>query len=122
VFASYPSRTKADLNASRRFAGIPVDDKACPRTCWDDVIFVLFNLDWDGHKSVLMSALWCRDLITVPAVKDLDEQSECFQDVPLTVRQEFLQKLKWAELDSKFSVTSYKQLLNKSCSTCVIII
>jgi hypothetical protein len=87
----------------RRCAGVPVDESVCLRTCWEYVLFKLFGHNWDasGYKAVLMSALWCRNLLTVEAVSDLDEQSECFQDVPLAVRREFFEKLKWAELDSK---------------------
>jgi hypothetical protein len=48
-----------------------------------------------------MSALWCRDLLALEAVRDLDEHSECLQDVPLTVRREFLERLKWTNFDSK---------------------
>jgi hypothetical protein len=103
VFVRYPSRSTLNLHATRRFAGVPVDDTVCLRTCWDYVLFKLFGIGWDanGYKAVVMSALWCRDLRTVPAVRDLHEQSKCLQDVPLTVRREFLEKLKWAEFDSE---------------------
>jgi hypothetical protein len=84
--------------------GVPVDNVVCyPGTCWNYGLYCILSSSWDAnaYKAVLMSALWCRDLLTLEAVKELDEQSEYFQDIPLPVRRGFLEKVKWANLDSK---------------------
>jgi hypothetical protein len=89
-------------------AGVPIDGGICyPRTCWDYGLYRIINSlsSVNDYETVLMSALWCRDLLTFEAVKELDEQSECFQDIPLTLRREFLERVKWSNLDSKWFLT-----------------
>jgi hypothetical protein len=84
--------------------GVPIDNVVCyPGTCWDHGLYCILGSgsDANDNKAVLMSALWCRDLLALEAVRDLDEHSECLQDVPLTVRREFLERLKWTNFDSK---------------------
>jgi hypothetical protein len=54
-----------------------------------------------GLYGVLKASLWCRDILTLEAARELDEQSECLQCLPEDVRRDFIESLKWASLDSE---------------------
>jgi hypothetical protein len=52
-------------------AGVPIDGGICyPYTCWDYGLHCSIYECMNGYRTILMSALWCRDVLTLEAVRE----------------------------------------------------
>jgi hypothetical protein len=86
-------------------SGVPTYEDDRLLTCWDEALYYALLARpflGNGRYNALLASLWCRDILTLEAARELDEQSECLQCLPEHIRPELIESLKWASLGGEY--------------------